>query len=44
MLTALSGEEDRRVYVEWGATWLIPKPFDLIELPDQVAAAVGWNT
>ncbi len=44
MMTALSGEKDRRIYGELGATWLIPKPFDVIELPDEVATVLGWNS
>ena len=44
MLTALSGENDRRIYGELGATWLISKPFDLAELPNQLATILGWDS
>ena len=44
MLTALSGENDRRIYGELGATWLISKPFDLAELPNQLATLLGWDS
>ena len=44
MLTALSGDSDRRIYGELGATWLISKPFDLIALPNQVEAILGWDS
>ena len=44
MLTAASGENDRRIYGELGATWLISKPFDLVQLPNQVATLLGWNS
>ncbi len=43
MLTSLSSENDRRIYGELGATWLISKPFDLVELPNQVASVLGWD-
>ncbi len=41
MLTALADEEDRRRYGEMGAAWLIAKPFDPIQLRDQVAHVLG---
>lgn len=44
MLTSLSGETDRKIYGELGATWLISKPFDLVELPNQVATLLGWDS
>ena len=44
MLSALSGENDRRIYGELGATWLISKPFDLAELPNQLATLLGWDS
>ena len=44
MLTAFSGDEDRRIYGDLGAAWLISKPFDLIELPNQVATLLGWDS
>ena len=43
MLTALSDENDRRIYGELGATWLISKPFDLVDLPNQIATILGWD-
>jgi len=44
MLTALSGDSDRRIYGELGATWLISKPFDLMALPNQVETIMGWTS
>ena len=44
MLSALSGENDRRIYGELGAAWLISKPFDLAELPNQLATLLGWDS
>jgi DNA-binding response OmpR family regulator len=44
MMTALSTENDRRRYGELGATWLIPKPFDVIKLPSEVATVLGWDS
>ena len=43
MLTALSDDNDRRIYGELGATWMISKPFDLVALPNQIATVLGWE-
>jgi CheY-like chemotaxis protein len=36
-------EETRRRLTELGAVAVLPKPFDPATLPDQVAAALGWD-
>lgn len=41
MLTALSDDTDRRIYGELGATWLISKPFDVVQLPNSGLVRLG---
>ena len=41
-LTAKLQPVDRERYVELGAEGVLPKPFDPMTLPDDVAAALGW--
>lgn len=42
-LTAKLQPADRERYLELGAEGIIPKPFDPMTLPDDVAAALGWT-
>jgi CheY-like chemotaxis protein len=42
-LTAKVQSGDRRRLMDLGAEGLIPKPFDPIALPGQLAAALGWS-
>ena len=42
-LTAKLQPADRERYLELGAEGVIPKPFDPMTLPDDVAAALGWT-
>lgn len=41
-LTAKVQASDRRRYSELGIKALIPKPFDPLQLPTQIAQALGW--
>ena len=42
-LTAKLQPADRERYLELGAEGVIPKPFDPMTLPDDIAAALGWT-
>jgi CheY-like chemotaxis protein len=42
-LTAKLQPADRERYLELGAEGIIPKPFDPMTLPADVAAALGWT-
>jgi CheY-like chemotaxis protein len=41
-LTAKMAVLDRSAWSGLGVVGIIPKPFDPMQLPDQVAAALGW--
>jgi CheY-like chemotaxis protein len=43
LLTAKVQASDRRRYENLGITGLIPKPFDPLQLANQVATALGWE-
>ena len=43
LLTAKVQASDRRRYEDLGITATIPKPFDPLELANQVAEILGWN-
>jgi CheY-like chemotaxis protein len=42
LLTAKVQDSDRRRYKEMGMTATIAKPFDPLQLPSQIAEALGW--
>jgi CheY-like chemotaxis protein len=42
LLTAKIGAPDRSAWSSLGVVGIIAKPFDPMQLPDQVAAALGW--
>lgn len=43
-LTAKVQASDQRRFAELGATAFIPKPFDPLQLANQVAEALGWTS
>jgi len=43
LLTAKIQASDRRRYAELGIKDAIAKPFNPLELPGQIASALGWN-
>lgn len=43
LLTAKVQASDRQRYVEMGVREAIAKPFNPLELPAQIAAALGWS-
>jgi two-component system, OmpR family, alkaline phosphatase synthesis response regulator PhoP len=43
LLTAKAQASDREEFNRLGVTGLITKPFDPVQLPEQVAALLGWK-
>lgn len=43
LFTTKTGGADHRRFAELGVAGVLPKPFDPLTLPGQIAALLGWN-